>query len=155
MLNFQITGDRQVVERFAAMPENVHKALVNKITALAFKLQAKVVNEKLSGQVLNRVTGKLARSIFSEVEDEPEKITGKVASSGDVKYAGFWEFGFSGTENVKEHISHSVNGKAFTVRAHTRNVNEAPRSFLRSSLGEMQDEILQGMSDAAKQAMRK
>lgn len=153
--NLKITGDKELTERFAALPENLHKALVVKVTALAMKLQAKVVNDKLSGQVLNRVTGKLARSIFNEIEDTPEKVVGKVASSGDVKYARRLEMGFHGTEDVKEHIRHSVLGKAYTVRAFTRQANTPERPFLRSALADMKEEILAELHAAATQAIRK
>ncbi len=159
--NVKLEGDKELVARFAHLPDAVRQALVAKTTTLALKLQAKVVNDKLSGQVLNRVTGNLAGSIKNATDDAPEKVTGRVFSDGSVKYAGFWEFGFHGAEAVSSH-SRTIKeafgkalseAKTFTVRAYTRQVDQDARSFLRSSLGDMKDEILAGLSDAAAEAM--
>jgi phage gpG-like protein len=162
MLNVTLTGDKEAIARFEAMPDAVHKALLAKVTALSMKLQAKVVQEKLSGQVLKRVTGKLARSIHNDVQDAGTRITGIVGSSGDVKYAGIHEFGFSGPEQVKEHqrtikevFGRAITPKTITIRAYTRQMNMPQRSYLRSSLGEMKDEIVAGMTKAAQEAFSK
>jgi len=160
--NIQIVGDREVIARFAAMPEGVRQALKNKVTVLAYKLQAKVVSEKLSGQVLNRVTGKLARSIHNVIDDEGLKVTGKVASSGDVKYAARHEFGFTGTESIKAHTrtitqafgEQLSEAKQVAVRAYSRQAKTPERSFLRSSLDDMREEIIKGLTDAVQKAIK-
>ena len=51
MLNVTLTGDRELIARLEAMPGKLHAALLRKVTALTFKLEAKI-KDKLSGKVL-------------------------------------------------------------------------------------------------------
>jgi phage gpG-like protein len=159
-MNLYVTlvGDRELIARLEAMPERVRRALVTKVTMLALKLEAKV-KQKLSGEVLNKRSGALRRSIFNEVTETGSGVIGKVASSGDVKYAAIHEFG--GTINVPEI---TAKGKALAfmrdgkmvfykkVAAHTVTMPE--RSFLRSSLSDMREEITVDLTDAVNEGLR-
>src|SRR5260370_1267916 len=159
MLNIQIVGDKELIARLDAMPAQIRAALVRKVTALALLLEAKVKGDKLSGQVLNVVSGALRRSIFNEVQQSDTAVTGKVASSGDVKYAAIHEFG--GTINVPEI---SAKGKALAfmmggkqvffkkVAAHTITMPE--RSFMRSSLKDMESQIREGLTEAVREGLK-
>ena len=154
MLNVTLVGDRELVAKFDAMPQRVHDALLAKVTALALKLEDKVKSEKLSGQVLNVKTGALRRSIFETVTDNATSVIGKVASSGDVKYAAIHEFG--GT--IPAHDIYPVNAKAlafmlggkqvFASVVHHPGSVMPERSYLRSSLDDMRDEIIDGLREA-------
>jgi phage gpG-like protein len=112
--------------------------------------------------VLNVVTGALRRSIQSEVETSGEMIRGRVFSSGDVKYAGIHEFG----GRTKAHIIEAKNGKALRFASaaagggfvFARRVNHPgsqmpERSFLRSSLEELRERIMQSLREAPAEAM--
>lgn len=153
-------NDTQVLARFDVMSDRVHDALVAKVGALTLQLEAKV-KAKLSGDVLQVRTGALRRSIFSKVDDQGDAVYGIAASSGDVKYAAFFEFGFTGTEAVRAHIRHisEAFGKplkeeiAVQVRAHDRKVDMPAHSFLRSSLAEMKDQIAAGLKQAVQGAV--
>jgi HK97 gp10 family phage protein len=160
MLNVQLIGDRELIQKFEAMPSRVHDALLKKVTALALMLQAKVQSEKLSGQVLHVVTGALRRSIFQSVEDSSTKVIAKVASSGDVKYAGIHEFG--GTipaheilPNKAKALAFLVGGKqVFAARVMMPAVQMPERSFLRSALTEMSDQIKDGLREAVREGLK-
>jgi HK97 gp10 family phage protein len=160
MLNLTLVGDKELVARLNAMPEKVRTALVRKVTALALKLEAKVKG-KLSNQVLHVQTGALRRSIFNKVENSATAVTGKVASSGDVKYAGIHEFGGKTRAHIIEPkkaqaLAFMMGGKTvFAKRVNHPGSKMPERSFLRSSLKDMQVEITTGMTEAVKQAVQK
>ena len=160
MLNVTLTGDKELIARLDAMPDKVRRALVTKVTALSLKLEAHVKQDKLSGQVLNVRTGALRRSIFSTVDTGVTTVRGKVASSGDVKYAGIHEFG--GTTPPHEIVpvkatvlSFMIGGKRVFARRVQHPGSRMPeRSFLRSALADMAGEITTGLTDAVRQGLK-
>ena len=88
-LNVTLTGDTEVIAKFNAMPEKVHRALVQEVTKLALDLQRHVVVDKLSGQVLNKITGRLQSSIQYDVTDSGSSVIGRVyANTSTAPYAG-------------------------------------------------------------------
>ena len=147
--------DTRVVATFDALPGKVRDALLTKCSMLSLLLEAKIKG-KLSGDVLNVQTGALRRSIHSQVYVEGDVVHAEAASSADVPYAAIHEFGFVGTEHVREHVRTitSVFGHALkapilvTVHPFDRQMNMPERSFMRSSLAEMSDDIVRGLQDA-------
>lgn len=162
ILTFETIGDTAVMGRLDAMSPAVAAALEVKVRAYTMKLSSYIQQDKLQGQVLKHQTGKLSRSITPEITEVSEaRIAGRVFSAGDVKYAGFWEFGFTGSEEVKAHtrVTSNLFGKVVdsytqSVSAHTRQVNQAPRSFMRTGLADMAAEIERGLMRTAVKAMR-
>lgn len=159
MLNIQISGDQALIARLQAMPDAVRKKLLAKVTSLAFQLERKIKGDKLSGQVLNVRTGKLRASIHSSAEQNETSTIGKAASSGDVKYAAIHEFG--GTINIPEIVARGKalafmqNGKmAFYKKVAAHTVTMPERSFMRSSLADMKDQIIQEMTEAVREGAR-
>ena len=161
MLNVQISGDAETAARIREKPSVIRDALLKKCFALTLQLQAKIQNDKLSGQVLNVVTGALRRSIAQSVSAEGEVVEGRVFSSGDVKYAAAHEFGFDGKEEVKAHtrtikeaFGKAISPKEVFVRAFERHMVIPEKSFMLSSLNEMStkifDELTQTVKDASK-----
>jgi phage gpG-like protein len=159
MLSIQIVGNEAVQRRFADMPAAVRKALKAKITILTLKLEAHVKNDKLSGQVLKVQTGALRRSITSEVIDTGNNITGKVYSSGDVKYAAIHEFGGKTAAHEilpdKAKALHFIMGgkEIFAKRVNHPGSVIPMRSYLRSALADMREEIAQELEQAVRQAV--
>lgn len=159
MLNIQITGDQELIARLGSMPDQVRRALLKKVTELAFKLEGHIKNDKLQGQVLHHKSGKLIASIFSQVTQSGDSTIGKAASSGDVKYAAIHEFG--GTIEIPEIVA---KGKALAfmqggkmafykkVAAHTVTMPE--RSFMRSSLADMREQIIAEMTEAVREGVQ-
>lgn len=141
------------------MPDRVRRALLKKISALAVQL-ADRVRRKLSGEVLNVRTGNLRASIFEDVQQTSTSVIGRVASSGDVKYAGIHEYG--GTIPAHEVIPTKARALAFVMggkqvffrRVTIPDVQMPERSFLRSSLLEMKSQIVEGIAEAAREGVK-
>jgi hypothetical protein len=159
MFNAALIGDRELVAHFDLLPDNVRAALETKVTVLAIKLQAHIVTQKLHGQVLGQRSGDLARSIQQEAPiREGTGIFGRVFSAGDVKYARFWEEGFHGVEQVRQHMRSMIFGREvdpFSVGPFQRQVDQAARPFMKPSLAEMAEEIETGLKQAVVEGIRK
>jgi phage gpG-like protein len=127
-----------LLARLAGTYERLRTDLRAVVSRLAIKAQGIVKQEKLTGQVLHVRTGTLRRSINQKIEETPTGVFAKVGTN--VVYARPHEYGFTGVENVKA-FSRVVRGVAQNVRAHARNVSIPEKSFLRSTLTDMQMEI--------------
>lgn len=118
---------------------------------------------KLLGQVLNRRTGQLIKSLEQRVDVLAEGVVGRVGSN--LPYAAVHEFGYQGTQQVRAHtralgaIFQRRGGPALTgraaaqrlrtgsvafgqVKAHSRRVNFKERSFARTGIQESLPQIL-------------
>jgi phage gpG-like protein len=151
MITFEY-NDSNIRTTLESMPAELHDALLIKVTQLTFMLEAKI-KQRLSGEVLNVITGNLRRSIFSTVEDNGNSIAGYCQQSGDVKYGAIHEFGFDGIENVKQHVRTitkafgvDIKPKEVIVKAFTRHMKMPERSFMRSSLNDMREQIVEELS---------
>lgn len=176
MINDWIIGAEEVTRRLRAIPDGVRSNLTDSIGRLTLKLQRKVKQEKLSGQVLKVRTGTLRRSVDQSMVTDGNSIAGVVSTN--VKYGKAHEYGFQGTvqQTVKEHLRRSKEqmkaailkrkdgmsfvskrGKkngAILVREHTRTaqINLPERSFLRSALRDMEGEIIKSINKAVSNA---
>jgi phage gpG-like protein len=147
MITGQVTGASEVVERLRGITPKIRTALENRIQRLTIQLQRHVVQDKLQGQVLNVRTGRLQRSIQQAMISTDTDISGVVSTN--VSYAAAHEYGYSGTVTVKEHLRTITQawGKQLkepvtsTVKSHSMKMNLPERSFLRSALADMADEI--------------
>ena len=159
MFTVELVGQRELSLRLTSMPAAVRTALVKKTTSLALQLEA-LVKSKLGGIVLNVVTGALRRSISHKVSAEATRVGATVFSGGDVKYAGIHEFG--GTIHVPEIVPvkakalHFVIGAkdVFATRVRAHDVVMPERSFLRSSLEDMHEDIIEGLREAVNEGLR-
>jgi hypothetical protein len=140
MFNVSLIGETELIARFDGMGEAVQRELRLTVQMLAKNLQGFIVTQKLHGQVLGQRSGKLVQSIQEESPiEEGAGVYGRVFQSGDVKYGKFWEYGFHGTETVKQHFRSMVFGKdvaPFSVGPYERKVDEDARPFMRPSLAE-------------------
>ena len=144
-----------LLARLRGYTPRLYANLFHTITRLAITVQAAVKDTKLSGQVLHVRTGTLRRSINQEVKATPGSIMGIVGTN--VPYGAVHEFGFKGVVTVREHLRRVREGtRTFSsiVRAHPRAVNLPERSFLRSSLKDLEAQIKKDIGDAALQALR-
>ena len=160
MLSIRVTGSDAVRDRLRGMPEEVQRALLAKVHALTLELEAHVKMDKLSGQVLHVITGRLRRSIYSDVRTEGDAVIGRVFSSGDVPYAAIHEFGGRTAPHdiypvKKQALSFMQSGKRAFYR-HVRHPGSRipERSYLRSSLDDMRDRIVREMTDAVEESLR-
>jgi phage gpG-like protein len=148
MLSATLIGEDALKMRLDSLPANVIAAIAAKSAALAEALADKVKNEKLSGAVLKPVTGALRDSIVAEVDVIDKSVFAAVSSAGDIKYAAIHEFG--GKTPAHEIIPVKAKALAFMIGGTTvfakrvmhPGSNIPERSYLRSSLAEMKDEII-------------
>jgi phage gpG-like protein len=160
MFNVTLQGASEFVERLEQMPAVVQALLRSKVEALAIQLQAHVIRDKLSGQVLGVKTDALRRSIQEVVEASDDSVIGKVFSAGDVKYAAIHEYG--GTipahdiyPSKAQALAFVVGGKTvFAKHVHIPDVKMPERSFLRSALADMAPEISSEMKAAVIQGIQ-
>lgn len=160
IFNVTIAGDTALLAKFDRMQSAVMLALKMKITKLTLQLENRVKTQKLSGQVLNRVSGRLMASIGREVVSQPDKVYGRVFSSGDVKYAAIHEFGGQTAPHLILPKKASVlkfdkGGQTVFARKVNHPGSKMPeRSFLRSSLRDMSEQISREMKEAVVKAMK-
>lgn len=158
MIRAWLVGSDAVIANFDAFPGNLRDELETCIKKLTMDLTKKVKQEKLSGQSLNRKTGRLSRSVTPSFDSNGGKFVGIVGTN--VSYGRFWELGFDrkvgagargGPRKMLE------NAKARYFQKHPPGVKHyGPRSFLGSALNEMAPEIQakieQAVRDSAKKA---
>jgi phage gpG-like protein len=162
-MNFEIEvkGDQAIIAHLDALPAKLRASLVRKISYLTLYLENYIKTQKLSGQVLNVVTGRLRRSIFSRVTDTGNSVEGSVSSSGDVKYAAIHEFGFNGEERVRAHtrqikeaFGRAITPKTVHVREFTREMHMPERSFIRSAFRDLKSMLQDGVREAIEEGLR-
>lgn len=161
MLTVQVRTDTQLIETLANPSPFVMRALEARVRALAIKLEAKIKSEKLSGQVLNVRSGALRRSIAHDVMVGPLGVVGRVFSSANVPYARIHEFGGrTGPHTIlptkASVLAFTVGGrKVFAKRVNHPGSKMPERSYMRTSLHEMQAEIVAGLQQAFMQGLSK
>jgi len=142
----------------AVMPERLRESLSAKANELSAALQGKI-QQKLAGEVLNARTGALARAVTATIDDGSGFVSVRIAVPGDIKYAAIHEFG--GTipphqivPDKAKALAFLVGGKqAFAERVSLPAIVMPERSYLRSSLAEIADEIKAEMSEAVGDAL--
>ena len=164
MISAQITGIAQTIYRIHTFSPNVRHEVEMELRAIARDLQTHVKRDKLSGQVLKNRSGHLRQGINQRVIVDSQMMTAIVGfDSRALPYGRFWEYGFHGTEEVRSHLRMMKvawgipmkEPRQVTVGAFTRKVDQAARSFLRSSLDDMVKEIHERLRAAAARGLAK
>jgi len=137
-----------VTQRLAAMGDAVKAALIAATQSLADQLVAAAQARLPSGP--------LASSIAAHVADDAARA--QVGS--DLAYAGAVEYGFTGTEQVRESLrlqsvafGRPISPREVLVRAHARNVTIPGRAYLSGALADMQADIAVAYADAVDAAL--
>jgi phage gpG-like protein len=144
-----------------ALPGALAAALAAKATELAAALADLVKTDKLAGGVLNARSGALQASIVADVAADGDGVRASVGSNGDIKYAAIQEFG--GKTGAHEILPAKAQALAFLaggVLRFARKVDHPgslipERSYLRSSLDDMRDEILAALAGAAADSLER
>jgi phage gpG-like protein len=160
MAAFKLTGADEVLQRFDRLGADVQACLLATSQTLAANLQAHVQQDKLSGQVLNRLSGDLAASIAATVEIGDGVVTAQVFSANPPPYAGILEFG--GVIPAHEVRPVSAQALSFTLEgrqvfakiAHIPDATVPAHSYLRSSLQDMAAEITSELQQAVARALK-
>jgi len=158
MFALALDGLEETSARLDGYPAALQAALAAKADELAAALADLVKNDKLSGGVLNTRSGALGDSIAASVTADADGVLASVGSEGDVKYAAIQEYG--GKTSAHEILPAKGNVLAFVVgdAQHFARRVEHPgsaipeRSYLRSALDDMKDEIVAALADAASEA---
>ena len=108
----------------------------------ALEFERTVIEDKLSGQVLNQVSGVLRGSIFSRVVSDGNGVIGTVGA--DTPYSRIHEYGGVIEPVNKLALKFQIGGKWVTVKR----VVMPERSYLRSTLAERADIIRTALTQA-------
>lgn len=159
MIRFEVLGDNELTAALRRMTPALRRELQASIGRLALRLQTVVKGGKLSGQVLNVRTGRLRRSVDQRTTATDQVVEGRVFTN--VEYARGHEYGHRGRVGVRGHLRlvKQAFGKRIKqprhvfVRPHAKQVNLPERSFLRSTLRDMQGLIESEVSQAVDRSM--
>lgn len=160
MIKAELTGADALVRKAEALVPKLEGVLSQSIGRLTLQLLRNVKADKLSGQVLNVRSGRLRRSINQRIEGNgTTTVTGYVGTN--VVYARRFEYGFTGTVQVKAHLrtiktafGRSIAPVTVQVASYGMRVNTKERSFLRSALAEMEQEIKSEIRNAVTGAVQ-
>ena len=161
MFAVELDGLDETSEQLGAYPAALSAALGTKAAELASALADLVKNDKLSGAVLKARSGALRTSIVSEVSTDGDDFLASVGSTGDVKYAAIQEYGGKTAAHeilpVKARALAIMAGGALRFARKVEHPGSAipERSYLRSSLEEMSDEIVAALAEAAAEALER
>jgi len=153
MISAKVIGTQETIARLNRIAPNMREELKKTIDRLAFRLWNKVKAQKLSGQVLKVRTGNLRGGINkSPVRSSGDRIFASVGTNS--VYGRAWEMGFS-----RRLGANTRGGRNFTpsyLAKHPVGTKQyAPRSFLRSSLAEMTQQIKDEITMSVKKVGQK
>lgn len=146
MFDISLSRVAALDNQIAAYPADLLVALGKSAEQLGSELLNKITTEKLTGEALASKSGALAASIFTDVTIGSEGVTVTAASAG-IAYAAIQEYG--GKTVPHEILPSKASALAFIASGGLRFARrvEHPgsvipsRSYLRSSLSELGDEI--------------
>jgi len=153
--------DNGLVQRLAQMGGAVRDALERTASALSDELLSRI-GDGLNGSILNSRSGALRESLSCDVQPDSAAsgVTATVSSSSP--YAAMQEYGFSGSEQVAEHLRMMTvafgkpvaNPHDILVRSFSRQVDYAARHFISAPLADMHDEMAAAFDDAVRQEVQ-
>ncbi len=158
MMTIALEGGDALQARFAGLPAEMIASLSTKAALLAQALADKVRDDKLSGGVLNAASGALRASIVAEAGVDEAGVFARVASAGDVKYAAIQEYGgkIAAHEIVavktRTLVFAACGALVFARRVAHPGSTLPERSYLRSSLAELADEIIAAFGESPREA---
>jgi len=159
MFTVSLTGADELGARLDGLPASVLAAVAAKSAALADQL-LELARTKLQGGVLKSRTGALAATVgVIGPAIEGDRVVTRLFAGGDLKYAAIQEYG--GVTAPHDILPERAKALAFLVGGeqvfakvvHHPGSRIPARSYLRSSLAEMADEIESGMKAAVLDAL--
>lgn len=141
-------------ERMRAFKAGLLERIPKMLADIGETVRSRAVEGYLSGprpEHLGRVTGNLARLEAVKIGD------GSVTVGNNLPYGGIWEYGFSGTQDVREFMRRVNTAKGSIlqrVSAHTRRVNIEARPYLAPALEDSMEKIREIAAYWANDSMR-
>ena len=153
-IKVDIKGAERLVYNMMRMPQESRARLKRAVQFFGLLLVQHIQSQKLSGQALHQRTGRLKASIHEETTDSDTHVRTDVGTN--VEYARVHEYGFQGPSGVKGHMrtikqafGKPIAAKEIYVRPFFRGTNMPERSFMRSSLRELEPRIKDGIQKVA------
>jgi len=149
----KILGADDAAERLAGLPSLIRTALAPRFADLASDLEQ---SARTKAPVRS---GALRASILGEVIAADDLIGASVGS--DLPYARVHEYGFAGVETVRAHLRlvkqvfgrpRRAGERLINVRAHGRRATFEERSYLRSALNELAQQVAVAAAEAITEA---
>ena len=150
--------DAALIQSIQGKAEKIITALRVKLDILDIQLQAKIVGEKLHGQVLNQRTGKGAASVrFTPAFEDGTELTGSVlAGGGPAFYLRFQHDGTKGPYPIvptnKKALAFMMNGKQVFAKM-VMHPGLTAKPFATDSLNEMTPDFVTGLQEALNEAV--
>lgn len=126
-------------ELLKKMPELIVPAVFKGMTTAMMLAKRTAISPYLSGKALRHRSGRLLKSIDTDVKIQGDKVIGKIGTN--VVYGRVHELGFKGPVRVGAHertirqaFGRPIAPTRISVGAHTRNVDIPARPFLRPAL---------------------
>ncbi|HLG86251.1 MAG TPA: hypothetical protein VKZ79_03540 [Alphaproteobacteria bacterium] len=158
MIAIELDSIDAVRARLAAIPADTAITLRAAGAELACQIRSAAENN-VSGGLLQARSGKLRDSLAVATSTSGTAIGFSVQAI--TPYAAFQEFGFSGTESVREFLrrqsmvfGRTIAPKEVTVRAHDRQIDYPGRSYLRSALAQFAPTIHDVLSSAMAEVLK-
>ena len=154
-LTYEINAD-EVIARFIALPEKMREAMTDTINILTADMQRSVVENKLTGQVLNVRIGTLRRSITQRpAVAERGGIWGGVYTN--LNYGIAWEDGFdrklgAGTRGGPRTLTGQALASYFVK--HPPSTKHYERPYLKPTLEEFSERIIEDVRKTALEVIR-
>jgi phage gpG-like protein len=155
-IQVQVFGKTELVAKYKRISAALPSILQNSMNTQMVKLADYVRSSKLSGDPLNRRSGRLSRSISGSASTSGKIVTGVVGSKG-VPYAHVHETGGDFEIPSHQRIISMVFGrpivpKSITIGTYTAHFPQ--RAFLKPSLSEKQSDIIEELRMSVLGAMR-
>lgn len=134
MINYklEIQNGTAVVTRLRAGPEKLQDVAYSTLDAWAKETAAWCIANKLSGDPLNRRSGRLSRSVHGLTERSGQLVSGVIGAGADVPYAGIQEYG----GDIFPHKAKALSwvDAASGQRIFAKHVHITEKAYMRSTL---------------------
>lgn len=157
---FQNDSANRLNATLRGLVPRITEAIRKRLDEIDAKLQRKIQTEKLQGQVLHHRTGKLINSIrMIPAKVAGSKVAGYVEGGGGPAWYGkIHEYGTDRAYEIvpvnKKALAFMLNGKQVFAKK-VLHPSFAEKSFMRSSLDEMREQIHTELQEAVNEVMRK
>ena len=161
MITIHILGTEQVVSTLLAITPKLRTTLKQAMQKSLVTLLRLVKEDYLSGRALHVRTGRLRRSVHSDLQEGPSGLVGLVGTN--VNYGKFHEYG---TETVRARLAKlkagarqqllfggGVRGALAQAKATAGSGEFSPHAFLRPALKKLEPEIRQNFEDAIRRGI--
>ena len=159
MIGFEIIGAQRVVNMLGEMPGKVQAAAKSSLDIWAAELAGYIKSDKLSGQVLNRRSGRLSASVLPLQQQSGDSVSGGARGGGGVPYAAIHEFG--GLIPAHQVVAKNAQALSFTIDGVRRfaksvqipDVQMPERSYMRSGFEDKAPQGIEMLRAAVREAI--